>query len=104
VHDLRLNPDKVLLGGGLVLLSAVLYAIYLVGGGQMVKRLGGIRFAAYASIVSTIAIGLHFVCASIGRADHPERSRLLTFRLDGYRVDGAACHHAGGRHAADRIV
>ena len=62
VHDLQLNPEKVLLGGGLVLLSAVLYAIYLVGGGQMVKRLGGVRFAAYASIVSTIAIALHFVC------------------------------------------
>ena len=62
VHDLQLNPEKVLLGGGLVLLSAVLYAVYLVGGGQMVKRLGGVRFAAYASIVSTIAIALHFIC------------------------------------------
>ncbi len=62
VHDLQLNPEKVLLGGGLVLLSAVFYAIYLVGGGQMVKRLGGVRFAAYASIVSTMAIALHFVC------------------------------------------
>ena len=61
VHDLQFNPERVLLGGGLVLLSAVLYAGYLVGGGQMVKRLGGVRFAAYASIVSTIAITLHFV-------------------------------------------
>ena len=60
VHDLQFNPEKVLTGGALVLLSAVLYAGYLVGGGEMVKRIGGVRFAAYASIVSTIAIALHF--------------------------------------------
>ena len=59
-HDLQVNPEKVLTGGALVLLSAVLYAGYLVGGGEMVKRIGGVRFAAYASIVSTIAIALHF--------------------------------------------
>ncbi len=61
VHDLQFNPEKVLTGGALVLLSAVLYAGYLVGGGEMVKRIGGVRFAAYASIVSTIAIALHFL-------------------------------------------
>ena len=61
VHDLQFNPEKVLTGGALVLLSAVLYAGYLVGGGEMVKRIGGVRFAAYASIVSAIAIALHFL-------------------------------------------
>ena len=60
-HDLQINPEKVLTGGALVLLSAALYAGYLVGGGEMVKRLGGVRFAAYASIVSTIAIAVHFL-------------------------------------------
>ena len=60
LHDLQFNPEKVLTGGALVLLSAVLYAGYLVGGGEMVKRIGGVRFAAYASIVSTIGISLHF--------------------------------------------
>ena len=60
VHDLQFNTEKVLTGGALVLLSAALYAGYLVGGGEMVKRLGGVRFAAYASVVSTIAIALHF--------------------------------------------
>lgn len=61
VHDLQFNPEKVLLGGSLVLLSALLYAGYLVGGGEMVKRVGAVRFAAYASIVSTVAIALHFL-------------------------------------------
>ncbi len=63
VHDLQFNPEKVLTGGALVLLSAVLYAGYLVGAGEMVKRLGSVRFAAYASIVSTIAVALHFFLA-----------------------------------------
>lgn len=61
VHDLQINPQNVLLGGGLVMLSAMLYAGYLVGGGEMVKRIGGVRFAAYASIVSTIALLVHFL-------------------------------------------
>ena len=60
-HDLQINPEKVLTGGALVLGSAVFYAAYLVGGGEMVKRIGGVRFAAYASIVSTVAIALHFL-------------------------------------------
>ena len=61
LHDLEFNPEKVWFGGFLVMLSAVLYAGYLVGAGQMIKRIGAVRFAAYASIVSTIAIGLHFL-------------------------------------------
>ncbi len=61
VHDLHVNPDGVLLGGGLVLLSAILYAGYLVGAGQMIKRVGAVRFAAYASMISTVAISLHFL-------------------------------------------
>lgn len=60
-HDLSVNRDDVLLGGMLVLMSAILYAGYLVGAGQMIKRVGALRFAAYASIVSTIAIVLHFL-------------------------------------------
>jgi drug/metabolite transporter (DMT)-like permease len=58
MHDLR-TSDMVLLGGVLVLGSAVLYAGYQVSAGQMIRRLGAVRFAAYASIVSTLAIGLH---------------------------------------------
>lgn len=61
MHDLHVNPDGVLLGGGLVLLSAILYAGYLVGAGQMIKRVGAVRFAAYASMISTVAISLHFL-------------------------------------------
>lgn len=60
-HDLSISRDDVILGSALVLISAFLYAGYLVGAGQMIKRIGSVRFAAYASIVSTVAIILHFL-------------------------------------------
>jgi drug/metabolite transporter (DMT)-like permease len=61
VHDVAINQDRVLIGGALVLASALLYAGYLVGAGQMVQRIGALRFAAYASLVSTFAIAVHFL-------------------------------------------
>jgi drug/metabolite transporter (DMT)-like permease len=63
VHDLVVNSNSVLFGSALVLISALLYAGYLVGAGQMVKRIGAVRFGAYASVVSTVAIMIHFLIA-----------------------------------------
>jgi drug/metabolite transporter (DMT)-like permease len=61
VHDVAINQERMLFGGALVLSSAVCYAGYLVGAGQMVRRIGALRFAAYASLVSTAAIAVHFL-------------------------------------------
>ena len=52
---------EVLDRGVLVPLLAVLYAGYHVGVRQMIKRVGAVLFAALASIVSTLAISLHFM-------------------------------------------
>ena len=60
VHDLSLMGN-VLLGSALVLGSAFAYAGYLVGGGHMVRRIGSLRFGAYASLVSTVFISVHFL-------------------------------------------
>jgi drug/metabolite transporter (DMT)-like permease len=74
LHDLRVNFDGVILGSSLVLMSAVLYAGYLVGAGHMVRRLGGVRFAAYASLVSTAAIVVHIAFArELSAFDLPAR-------------------------------
>jgi drug/metabolite transporter (DMT)-like permease len=54
-HDLQLGGSNVPLGSFLVLLSAMLYAIYLVAGGAMVRRIGPIRLTAWASIVACFA-------------------------------------------------
>lgn len=74
VHDLFVSSSAVLFGSALVLISALLYAGYLVGAGQMVKRIGAVRFGAYASVVSTVAIMIHFLIAhKISALEQPKQ-------------------------------
>ncbi|MFP5405072.1 MAG: DMT family transporter, partial [Gammaproteobacteria bacterium] len=54
-HDVRFEGADVALGGALVFASALAYALYLVGSGEMVKRLGPVRLTAWASIVASFA-------------------------------------------------
>ncbi len=61
VHDLSTNQTDVALGALFVLLSALCYAGYVVGSGQMVTRIGSLRFGTYAAIFSTSAIFVHFL-------------------------------------------
>ena len=59
-HDLALAgaQSAVLLGSGLVFASAVSYALYLMGNGEVVERLGSARVTAYASsFACVLAIG-----------------------------------------------
>lgn len=50
------------LGAALVFASSIVYAVYLVAGSQVVRRLGTLRFSAYALIVSSVlAIGQYLV-------------------------------------------
>jgi len=55
VHDVRLGGANVSLGGMLVLASAISYAVYLLGSGELVKRVGSLRLVAYAMLVSSVA-------------------------------------------------
>ncbi len=52
-HDLKFVGSNIWLGGGLVLASAVCYAVYLTSSGEMVKRLGSVRLTSWASLVSS---------------------------------------------------
>ncbi len=59
-HDFRVAgaAQDVLTGSALVFASALAYALYLMGNGQVVGRLGAARVAAYASSVACVlAIG-----------------------------------------------
>lgn len=58
--DLRIGGRNVLLGSFLVLCSALSYAVYLVGSGEMVRRVGAIRLTAYASCVACVCCLLQF--------------------------------------------
>lgn len=70
-HDLQLGGDRVVLGAGLVLGSALSYALYLLGSGELVRRLGPWRLVAYAMLVSTVAVLTHF-----GATRHWQELRL----------------------------
>jgi drug/metabolite transporter (DMT)-like permease len=62
VRDLGATEDAAALskGGALVFASAMLYAIYLVGAGAVIARLGSMRFTSCAMLASTVFIVLQF--------------------------------------------
>jgi drug/metabolite transporter (DMT)-like permease len=59
-HDLNTQQGNVWLGSFWVLLSALFYAAYLLGSGRLVGRVGSMRFACYAGLVSCVAVVVHF--------------------------------------------
>ena len=62
VHDLRLGGDTAALwtGGALVFASAFAYALYLVDAGDVIARMGSLRFIAWAMLVSSAFVLLQF--------------------------------------------
>ena len=62
MHDLGLGDARnVWLGSALVFGSSVSYAIYLSGSAPMIARIGAMRFAAIATLMSSAVTLLHFV-------------------------------------------
>jgi drug/metabolite transporter (DMT)-like permease len=62
VHDLQGGASNVVLGSLLVLGAAASYAVYLIGSGQLVQRIGSLRLVSYAMCVSSVAcIGQFFL-------------------------------------------
>src|SRR5688572_538221 len=60
-NDVLTQPGNVVLGSSLVLLPALLYAAYLVASGRLVGRVGSLRFACYAGLISCLAVVTHYV-------------------------------------------
>ncbi|MBK7417334.1 MAG: EamA family transporter [Dechloromonas sp.] len=62
VHDLGLGEARnVWIGGALVFGSSISYALYLSGSASMIGRIGAMRFAALATLMSSAVTLLHFV-------------------------------------------
>jgi drug/metabolite transporter (DMT)-like permease len=61
-RDLSLagDPQALWLGGALVFAGALLYALYLVGAGSVIARLGSLRFIALAMLTSTVFVFIQF--------------------------------------------
>lgn len=60
-HDLQVGGSNIALGSLLVFGSALAYALYLVGSGELVQRVGAVRLTAYASSVASVLCLLQFV-------------------------------------------
>jgi drug/metabolite transporter (DMT)-like permease len=60
------RSNNVLIGGLMVLISAVTYAAYIAGSGWMIPRIGAQKFTSYALMVSAIAVLLHYMVSEYG--------------------------------------
>ena len=72
-HELSLQGPDAALGAVLVFLSAVSYAIYLTYSGELVKRLGSLRLAGWATSVACVFCLLQYALLKpLVWADTPE--------------------------------
>lgn len=53
------NQPDIIFGSILIFLCAITYALYLVGSGQLIPKIGAQRYTSYAMLSSTLAIFLH---------------------------------------------
>jgi len=62
-HDLLVTSDThdFWLGGALVFAGAFCYALYLVGAGPVIARLGSLRFIAWAMLTSAVFVMVQFL-------------------------------------------
>jgi drug/metabolite transporter (DMT)-like permease len=58
--DLEMSGNGMWKGVIFIFLSAFTYAIYLVGSGSMIPRIGPVRFTSYAMIVSCFLVIIHY--------------------------------------------
>lgn len=81
VHDLHLAQETaaLLIGSGLVFASAISYALYLVGNGEIIRRVGATRFTACAMLASTVFVFLQFLFTRpLSALDQPAAVYWLT--------------------------
>src|SRR4051812_6716470 len=76
------EPRAVLIGSGLVFLSALTYAIYIIGSGRLIPRVGTARFTGYASSAACgFAIGQFFLMHGVGALAQPAKVYWLCIAM-----------------------
>ena len=60
LHDLHGGAGSTAIGAAFILGSAIAYAVYLLGSGELVRRIGSLRLVSYAMCVSSFACILQF--------------------------------------------
>jgi drug/metabolite transporter (DMT)-like permease len=73
VPEIKMGMQKnLLLGAFLIFLSALTYALYLIGNGEMVKKIGTTLFTCYAMLISTAMVIVHYLITSKTNLMHYE--------------------------------
>jgi drug/metabolite transporter (DMT)-like permease len=60
IQEISLQQSNITLGSTLVFISALFYAIYLVGSGHIIAQIGATRLTAYAMIIACLASIIQF--------------------------------------------
>jgi drug/metabolite transporter (DMT)-like permease len=81
IPDLKLGlQHNLIIGSALIFLSAFTYALYLIGSGELIPKIGTIRFTSYAMIVSTLVVVIHYIVTSNGSLlGYPKEAYYLCF-------------------------
>ncbi|HEX8548623.1 MAG TPA: DMT family transporter [Cytophagaceae bacterium] len=82
IFDIHGNNKDAVKGGIFILCSAITYAIYLIGSGNLIPKLGSVRFTAYAMVVSSIAVFLHYyLTRDFSLFDYNEKVYWIVFAM-----------------------
>ncbi len=89
-HEARLAGRDAVLGAALVFGSAVSYAVYLVGSGQVVRRIGALRLTGWATAVACVLCIAQFLLLRPGVPLLAVPGPVITLSL----VNAVACTFA----------
>jgi len=78
-QDVSTQGDQVTLGAVLVFASAIAFAIFVIASGQLITRVGAIRFTSLSMISASIAITVHYAISS-----SQQKIGLYAFQTDVY--------------------
>ena len=80
--NLAQNPHVITLGSGLVFLSALCYACYLLGSGAVISRIGAARFTGFASMIACgFATGQFFISHGVAGLVQPPKVYWLSLTM-----------------------
>jgi drug/metabolite transporter (DMT)-like permease len=62
IPDIQIGMQKdFVFGAFLIFLCAITYAMYIIGSGEMIPKVGTLRFTCYAMLISTVIVILHYL-------------------------------------------
>ncbi len=79
-QQIQSSSARLILGAALVASSAMTFAVFMVGSGMLIKRIGSLRFTAYSMTVACLVTGLHFILRHKG---YPLNLPIYTYGLAG---------------------